>query len=93
MNATTFCAGAGQEDVRNVQVSEDIVTVRCPPWSLREAAVEDTRRWIRMPRCSTWPTRKCWPVDRWLLSANSVSTPDTQYQRDWNLGDVVNVTF
>ena len=29
----------------------------------------------------------------WVLEGDLVSTEDTQYQRDWNLGDLVKVSF
>lgn len=88
-----FALGQGQEDVRNVQVSEDTSRSDASPWSLREAAVEDTRLDTDAALLDLADAEVLAGRPLWLLNAELVSTPDTQYQRDWNLGDVVNVTF
>lgn len=88
-----YALGQGQEDSRNVQVSEDTDRSDASPWSLREVADEDTRLSTDSALLDLADASVINGRPLWMLSGELVSTDDTQYQRDWKLGDLVNTTF
>lgn len=88
-----YALGQGQEDARNVQVSEDTERSQASTWSLREAAVEDTQLTTDAALIDRADAETMAGRPLWMLDGDLVSTKNTQYQRDWGLGDLVNVTF
>lgn len=89
----SYALGQGEKDLRNVQVSEDTTRADASPWSLREAAFEDTRLDTAAALLDLADAQTMAGRPLWALGGELVSTRDTQYQRDWKLGDLVNVTF
>lgn len=88
-----YALGQGEGAGRNIQSADDTTRSGASAWAIREAAVEDTNL-----------TSAAALVDRansliiagrpyYAMSGELVSTDDTQYGRDWNLGDLVNVSY
>ena len=89
----SYALGKGQKDLRNVQVSEDTARSQASIWSLREGAVEDTQLTTDAALIDRADAETMAGRPLWVLEGDLVSTEDTQYQRDWNLGDLVKVSF
>lgn len=88
-----YALGQGDGTNRNIQSSTDTARSGASIWALREDAVEAGAL-----------TASASLVDRadaglidgrpiYSLSGELLSTDETQYGRDWNLGDLVNVSF
>lgn len=88
-----YALGQGDGANRNVQSSADTSRSAASAWALRESAVEAstlTTDAALIDRADAEVLSKR-PV--YALSGELLSTDETQYGRDWGLGDLVNISF
>lgn len=88
-----YALGQGDGSARNVQSSEDTTRSGASPWAPRESALEDTNLTTDASLVDKADAAVLAGRPFYALSGKIISTDETQYQRDWNLGDLVNVSF
>lgn len=88
-----YALGQGDGSARNIESSEDTTRSGYSPWAIREAAVEDTQVTTTNGLVDKADAVVMAGRPRQTLTGELVSTPRTQYGRDWGLGDLVNVAF
>jgi hypothetical protein len=88
-----YALGQGEGAARNIQVAEETSRTGKSIWARREAAVEDTSATSNTALLSKAELELIAnrPIKR--LSGKILSTAKTQYQRDWQMGDRVSVTY
>ena len=88
-----YALGQGDGVNRNVQSSDDTSRSGASVWSLREDAVEDGTLTTDAALVDRADAAVLGGRAFYTLQGEIVSTDETQYGRDWNLGDLVNVSF
>jgi hypothetical protein len=88
-----FALGQGDGVNRNVQSSDDTTRSGASPWALREDAVEDGTLTTDAALIDRADAAVVAGRPFYALSGELVSTDETQYGRDWDLGDLVNVSY
>ena len=88
-----YALGQGDGVNRNVQSSDDTARSGASVWSLREDAIEDGTLTTDAALVDRADAAVLGGRAFYALQGEIVSTDETQYGRDWNLGDLVNVSF
>lgn len=88
-----YALGQGDGTNRNVQSGEDTARSGASPWALREDAAEDAALTTDAALLDLADARVLAGRPFYALQGDMVSTDETQYGRDWDLGDLVNVSF
>lgn len=88
-----YALGRGDGAARNIQSSDDTARSGYSPWAIREAAVEDTNLTTDAALVDRADSLVTAGRPRQTLTGDLVSTERTQYGRDWQLGDLVNISF
>lgn len=88
-----YALGQGDGANRNVQSSDDTTRNGASVWSLREDAVEDGTLTTDAALVDRADAAVLGGRPFYALQGEIVSTDETQYGRDWDLGYLVNVSF
>lgn len=88
-----YALGQGEGAARKVQTLEDTTRTGKSIWARRESAVEDTSATSNAALLSKAYQELIANRPHERVSGVIQSTSDTQYQRDWNMGDKVGLTF
>ena len=88
-----YALGQGDGINRNIQSSDDTTRSGASPWALREDAVEDGTLTADASLIDRADAAVLAGRPFYALQGEIISTDETQYGRDWDLGDLVNVTF
>ena len=88
-----YALGQGDGANRNIQSSDDTTRSGASVWSLREDAVEDGTLTADVSLIDRADAAVLAGRPFYALQGEIISTDETQYGRDWDLGDLVNVSF
>lgn len=88
-----YALGQGDGANRAVQTAEDTARSGASIWAVREDAVEDASLTTTTALTNRANAAVLAGRPFYALQGEIVSTDETQYGRDWNLGDKVNVSF